>query len=472
MMKRASCCFIVLLFLRLSQAFELAGEVAHQLGFPGDLKTALDGVATVVDVLEGGGDDVHVVVGVDAARDAETHEVVATEAVLAGYRVAVGQYVADLTGTDAGLEVQLTGEGLSGEFLFRDVGQHLVGVDEDGVTTGGTLVRNAVLVEFGGQVMDLLDAGLNHLELKVLFQTHGQAVHIAAIHTAVGEEALEGDAEHLGTFVPVLLVGGDETAHVDQTVLLGAHGHAVSIAEHLHGNLAEGLVLVAFLAGLDEVAVLNEAGTIDIDGHTVFVAQLAGLADVLHRDGLAAHGVVGHGEDHEGHIALVLLQHLLQLLEAHITLEGHLELRVVGLGDGHVDGEGLAALDVALGGVEVGIAGHHHAGLDQVGEQHVLGRAALVRRDDVLEARDVGDGVLHVVERAGAAVALVAHHHGAPLAVAHGAGAGVGEEVDVDVVGFEHEDVLVGFFEPFLTLFAGGFADGFDHLDFPSFCKG
>ena len=357
MMKRASCCFIVLLFLRLSQAFELAGEVAHQLGFPGDLKTALDGVATVVDVLEGGGDDVHVVVGVDAARDAETHEVVATEAVLAGHRVAVGQYVADLTGTDAGLEVQLTGEGLSGEFLFRDVGQHLVGVDEDGVTTGGTLVRNAVLVEFGGQVMDLLDAGFNHLELKVLFQTHGQAVHIAAIHTAIGEEALEGDAEHLGTFVPVLLVGGDETAHVDQTVLLGAHGHAVSIAEHLHGNLAEGLVLVAFLAGLDEVGVLDEAGAVDVDGHAVFVAEFAGLADVLHAHGLTADGVVGDGEDHEGDIALVFLKDFLKFLEVDVALEGDLKLCVVSFFDGDVDGEGFAALDVALGGVEVGVAG-------------------------------------------------------------------------------------------------------------------
>ena len=47
----------------------------------------------------------------------------------------------------------------------------------------------------------------------------------------VGEEAFEGDAEHLGTFVPFLLVGGDEAAHVHEAVLLGAHGHAVGIKD-------------------------------------------------------------------------------------------------------------------------------------------------------------------------------------------------------------------------------------------------
>ena len=91
--------------------------------------------------------------------------------------------------------------------------------------------------------------------------------------------------------------------------------------------------------------------------------------------------------------------------------------------------------------------------------------------DDVLETGEFGDGVFHVVERAGAAVALVAHHHRAPLAVAHGAGAAVGQQVDVDIVALQHEDILVGFVEPLFALFAGGFLDRFNHLDFPRFCK-
>ena len=201
------------------------------------------------------------------------------------------------------------------------------------------------------------------------------------------------------------------------------------------------------------------------------MAEFAGLADVLHRDGLAADGVVGDGEDHKGDVALVFLQDLLELGQVNVALEGDLELGVVSLLDGDVDGESLAALDVALGGVEVGVAGDDVAGLHQVAEQHVLGCAALVGGDDILEAGQLGDGVLHMIERTGAAVALVALHHSSPLAVAHSAGAAVGQQVDVDVVALQHKDILMGFVEPFFTLFTSGFLDGFHHLDFPRFCK-
>ena len=456
---------------KLFQAFELAGEVAHELGFPSDFETAFDGFATVVHILEGGGDDIHVVVGVDTTGDAEAHEVVATKAVFTGHGVAVGQDVANFASTDTGFKVELAGKGLGGELFLGNLGEDSVGIDKDGVTTGGTLVGDAVFVEFGGEVLDLLDAGFDHVELNVLFQTNGEGVHIAAIHTAIGEEAFEGDAEELGTFVPVFLVGGDETTHVDQTIFLGAHGHAVGIAEHFAGDFAEGLVGIAFFTGFDEIGVLDETGAVHVDGDTVFVAEFAGFADVLHADGLTADGVVGDGEDHEGDIALIFLEHLFEFLEADIAFEGDFELGVVGFGDGDIDGEGLAALDVALGGVEVGVAGHNHAGFYEVAEQDVLSSTALVGGDDIVEAGELGDGVLHVEEAAGSAVAFVTHHHGAPLAVAHGAGAGVGEEVDVDVIALQHENVLVGFFEPFFALFAGGFLDRFNHLDFPRFCK-
>ncbi len=201
------------------------------------------------------------------------------------------------------------------------------------------------------------------------------------------------------------------------------------------------------------------------------MAEFAGLADVLHRYGLATDGVVGDGEDHKGNIALVLLKDLLEFLEVDITLEGDLKLGVVGLLDGDVDGESLAALDVALGGVEVGVAGDDVARFNEIAEEDVLGSTALVGRDDILEAGQLGDGVFHMIERTGTAVAFVAHHHSSPLAVAHSAGAAVGEEVDVDIVRFQHKYILVGFVEPLFALFAGGFLNGFYHFDFPRFCK-
>ena len=150
------------------------------------------------------------------------------------------------------------------------------------------------------------------------------------------------------------------------------------------------------------------------------MAELARGLDVLHAHGLTAHGVVGHGEYHERHISLVLLQHFLQFLKRHVALEWNLKLCVVGLIDGYVDGLSLAALDVALGGVEVGVAGHHHAGLHQIGEEHVLGGASLMGGDDVLEAEDALHGGLKLIERGGTSITLVAKHELRPLAVAHG----------------------------------------------------
>ena len=454
-------------FVRLAETAELASEVAHKFGFPSDFKSALDRIAAIVNILKSSCNYVHVVVGVDAARDAEAYEVVATEAVFASDRVAVGENVANFASADTCFEVELAGQCLCGELFLWDVGEHLVGINKDGVSTSRALVRNAIFIKFVGKVLNLFDTGFNHFKLDVFFQANSESVHIAAVHAAISEEAFEWDAEEFGTFVPFFLFCSDETTHVDKAVFLGAHSHRVGVGEHFESDFAESFILITFFASLDEVGVLDEAGTIDVDRDTVFVAEFASFADVLHGNGLTSNGVVGYGEYHEWHIAFVFLEHFLEFFKAYVAFEGDFELSVVSFGDGDIDGEGLAALDVALGGVEVGVAGDHLAGLDEVGEQHVLGCAALVGGDDVLEAGELGDGVLHVVERAGAAVAFVTHHHSAPLAVAHGASTRVGEQVDVDIIALKHKDVLVSFFEPFLAFGTSGFLNGFDHLDFP-----
>ena len=203
----------------LTQSFQLNGEVAHQGSFPLDGYTARDLVATVIYVLQGSGNHVHVVVGVNATGDAQTQQVQATEAVLAGHWVTVGQDVADFATTDASLEIELAGQGLSGELFLGNVAQHLVGVDKQGVAAHGALIRNAILIELLGQVLYLVDAGLEHIKLGVLVQTDSQSVQVAAVHTTVGDEALEGDAEQLGALVPVLAVGSDKATHVHQAVL-------------------------------------------------------------------------------------------------------------------------------------------------------------------------------------------------------------------------------------------------------------
>ena len=96
---------------------------------------------------------------------------------------------------------------------------------------------------------------------------------------------------------------GEEAAHVDDGVLLGAHGAAVGQVAHLAHDLAHRLVGVAGLAQLDEVGVLGDAAGVEVERLAVLAADLGDGAHVGQRDRLAAAGVVGDG-DHDERDAL------------------------------------------------------------------------------------------------------------------------------------------------------------------------
>ena len=76
------------------------------------------------------------------------------------------------------------------------------------------------------------------------------------------------------------------------------------------------------------------------------------------------------------------------------------------------------------------------------------------------------------VEAAAAGVAFVAFHDRGPLVRGHGAGAGIGEQVDQDIVGGQQEQVVVRGVEQLLALGAGCPAQGFDALDAEGFDDG
>ena len=112
-------------------------------------------------------------------------------------------------------------------------------------------------------------------------------------------------------------------------------------------------------------------------------------------------------------------QTFLQFLRVNVAFEGHLELSVFGLVNGAVNGCGLAALDVTLGGVEVAVAGYIVALMHQSGEEHILGCASLMGRDNIVETGEAVDGLFELEPAACAGIALVAKHQGCPLTVAH-----------------------------------------------------
>ncbi len=138
-----------------------------------------------------------------------------------------------------------------------------------------------------------------------------------------------------------------------------------------------------------------------------------------------------------------------------------------------VHGLALPVVDVRARRVEVGVTQHHLPGLDQQAHHDVLGRAPLVRRDDV---RVLGDDVVHRLlepEEAGRAhIRLVTSHHPRPLHVAHRAGAAIRHQIDEHVLGVEVDVGVEGLLQPLFPLRPGEQTDLLHHLDPEGLHKG
>ena len=120
----------------------------HDREFLGNPVTAGDAFATVVNVLQGSRDIIHVVVGVNPARDSEPEEFETRITVLFRFRVAVCEQCADFHTPDACFKVKLDGECLRLELFLRDIGENFLRIDEDCVSAGRSLIRYSVLVQF------------------------------------------------------------------------------------------------------------------------------------------------------------------------------------------------------------------------------------------------------------------------------------------------------------------------------------
>src|SRR6266536_2365655 len=149
-----------------------------------------------------------------------------------------------------------------------------------------------------------------------------------------------------------------------------------------------------------------------------------------------------------------------------------LERGVAAFFDDEVDGFGSHEFDVGAGSVEVRVVGDDVAFLAGYAEKNPLGSAPLMGRDDVAVAEYFLNGIFETIEAAAAGVALVAFHDGGPLVRGHGSGAGVGEQVDQDVVGGKKEEVVVRGFEELLALGAGGPVKGLDAFNAKGFDDG
>ena len=122
-------------------------------------------------------------------------------------------------------------------------------------------------------------------------------------------------------------------------------------------------------------------------------------------------------------------------------------------------------LDVGPGGIEVGVVRDDIAFLAHDAEKDAFGGTTLVGGDDVSISKDVLNRVAELIEATAARVTLIAFHHGGPLVTGHGAGAGIGQKVDQDVVGRKEKEVIVCGAKQIFALLASSSSNGLDALD-------
>ena len=130
-----------------------------------------------------------------------------------------------------------------------------------------------------------------------------------------------------------------------------------------------------------------------------------------------------------------------------------------------VNGFSAGEFNVGARCIEMGVVGDDVAFLTADTKENAFSGAALMGWDHAPVPEDGLNGIAEVVEAATAGIALIAFHHGGPLVRGHGAGPGVGQQVDEHVIRGKQEDVEVGCGEDLLALGACGPVDGLDTLD-------
>ena len=410
---------------------------------------------------------IDVTLGIDAARHREAHEFHRCCVLLSGLRIAAAEHQrSDLHGANSCLAIQLHDQGLPREVDRLQVGEERRRIDVNGVPTRWLHDRHAragdVLAEIGG--------GGNTIEQVVgverFIQAGRDGVEIAARQAAIGWEPLGEYQQVLLVHGEARVVGGKEATNVGHPILLRRHGAAVRQRKHFARDVDGCAVRLSFLTQLDEPGILREAAGVDVERDAMLAAHRRHRARIGQRHRLPATRIVGDGKHaHRDLLAPYLGDELFQCRNVHVALERMPGLRLASLGNDQVHRLGAGELDVGTGGIEVGVVGHHVAGLAEGGEEDLLGGAALVGGEHLAEAEDVLHRGQEAEPGAAAGVGFVATHDGRPLLGTHCRGATVSEEVDEHVLRLEQEDVVCRVAQPLLALHRSGEVDGLDGLD-------
>ena len=200
------------------------------------------------------------------------------------------------------------------------------------------------------------------------------------------------------------------------------------------------------------------------------MADVTDRQHVLQADRLAADQVGSGFHTDEGDlVGRLFLDDRTEPLQVEIAFE-----RIVALGDQALLVEQFEdfttqAGDVGFRGREMEVHQGEHPRLDEGFGQDVLGSAALMGGQHVVDAKDLLDGGLGPVEGFRTGIGVVGDLHGGHLQVGHGIDTGIGDHVHIDVTVLEQESIVAGFldgFEPFSDGKQGEFLDNADLVHF------
>ena len=253
-----------------------------------------------------------------------------------------------------------------------------------------------------------------------------------------------------------LLVPQQDRAAPGKAELPGGEVDDVEQIRDHAGDLPDGLVLHPGLAGLDEVQVILQKGGVQYRQQAVTMADGGGGLHVGVGDGLAADQVGAGLQPDEGD---VLRRFTLdaggQRVQINVALEGQVAVALQTLLLHQLLHAAAQTGDVGLGGGEVVVHDDAVAGLDEPGGQDILAGAALVGGQAVLDAEQLLQLGLHLVEGLRSGVGVVGHQHGGLLPVGHGVDAGVRQHIQKDILVVKLEGVEPGGLHPLQPLLRG-----------------
>ena len=154
------------------------------------------------------------------------------------------------------------------------------------------------------------------------------------------------------------MAGSDETSHVHDSIFLRAHGHTVSVIEHLFHDLFDRLILITLFTSLDKISVLSETSRIEQHAFAIFIGDSTHFLDIFHGNRLSSCRVVRNRHDNKRNLVSMFCQHFLQFHRIQVSFKRNLQLGILCLVDSHVPSDSLTSLDVPLRGIKVRVTGN------------------------------------------------------------------------------------------------------------------